>query len=112
MDSIYLTVKAPFIPNLKLLYFDFLKIRFIMKNLLSTLFLAAIATGVRAVPVSPNTLDSRSLAAKTAYTVDAYGKEIAAADAVEVLSRGLAVDNMGTKGIAPVLGFGIVHAIG
>ncbi|KAM3082703.1 hypothetical protein ACMFMF_002358 [Clarireedia jacksonii] len=83
-----------------------------MKNLLSTLFLAAIATGVRAVPVSPNTLDSRSLAAKTAYTVDAYGKEIAAADAVEVLSRGLAVDNMGTKGIAPVLGFGIVHAIG
>jgi hypothetical protein len=61
-----------------------------MKNFLSTLFHTAVATGVLAVPLSPNALDSRSLAAKTAYTVDAYGKEIAAADAVEVLGRSLA----------------------
>ena len=61
-----------------------------MQNLLGTIFLTAVATGVLAVPLSPNTLDSRSLAAKTAYTVDAYGKEIASADAVEVLGRSLA----------------------
>jgi hypothetical protein len=70
---------------LKPLYLDFSEIEFIMKNFLSTLFLTAAATGVLAVPLSPNALDSRSLAAKTAYTVDAYGKEIAAADAAEVL---------------------------
>lgn len=56
-----------------------------MKTLLCTIFLTAVATGVLAVPLSPNALDSRSLAAKTAYTVDAYGKEITAADAAEVL---------------------------
>jgi hypothetical protein len=55
-----------------------------MKTLLSTILLT-VATGVLAVPLSPNALDSRSLAAKTAYTVDAYGKEITAADAAEVL---------------------------
>jgi hypothetical protein len=59
-------------------------------KILSTIFLTALATGVLAAPLSPNALDSRSLAAKTAYTVDAYGKEIAAADATEVLGRSLA----------------------
>ncbi|KAG4427870.1 hypothetical protein IFR05_016648 [Cadophora sp. M221] len=56
-----------------------------MKNVVGTLFLALVATNALAMPFKLDTLDSRNLAAKTAYTVDAYGKEIAAADAVEVL---------------------------
>ena len=55
-----------------------------------TLFLAVMATGALALPFEPEILDNRSIAAKTAYTVDAYGKETVAADAVEVLGRSLA----------------------
>lgn len=56
-----------------------------MKNILNTLLLFSAASGILALPLSPISFESKSLAAKTAYTVDAYGKEIAAADAADVL---------------------------